>query len=187
MRDGHRRERGQVASRVVAWLAAIALLLALIALLSGALGLRLRGPSPDTDHDLVGAWRATIDFQSGAFAAIDDLEFMYTFNAGGTMTESSNYDGAPPVPPAYGIWRRTGPRTFEAKYQYYATKAPAGLDDITKGGGWMPAGHGVFTETIMLSDDGLSFQSAMFYEAFDRDGARGETAHAEVRGVRLTF
>ena len=187
MRGVLHRERGQVASRVVAWLAIIALLLALIALLSGALGLRLRGPGSGPDQDIVGAWRATIDFQSGAFAAVDDLEFMYTFNAGGTMTESSNYDGAPPVPPAYGIWRRTGANTFEAKYQYYATKAPAGLDDITKGGGWMPAGHGVFTETITLADDGLSFESAMFYEAFDRNGARGETAYAHVRGTRLTF
>ena len=35
-----------------------------------------------------------------------DLEFMYVFNVGGTMTASSNYDGAPPVPPAYGVWRR---------------------------------------------------------------------------------
>jgi hypothetical protein len=185
MRQALFREAGQVGARVAAWLAVIALLLALIALLSGAFGLRLRGPGHE--HDLVGAWRATIDFESGAFAAFDDLEFMYAFNAGGTMTESSNYDGAPPVPPAYGIWRRTGSNTFEAKYQYYATAAPAAFEDIAKGGGWMPAGHGVFTETIMLSDDGLTFESSMFYEAFDPDGARGETANAHVRGVRLTF
>ena len=185
MRYELRRQRGQVAPRVAAWLAVIALLLALIALLSGAFGLRLRGP--DSDHDLIGAWRATIDFQSGAFAAIDDLEFMYTFNAGGTMTESSNYDGAPPVPPAYGIWRRTGPNTFEAKYQYYATKAPAGFNDISKGGGWMPAGHGVFTETITLSKDDRTFESAMRYEGFDQKGARVDGSDAHGKGVRLTF
>jgi hypothetical protein len=40
---------------------------------------------------------------------------MYVFNTGGTMTESSNYDGAPPVPPAYGVWRSVGPNEFEAK------------------------------------------------------------------------
>jgi hypothetical protein len=170
---------------VAVWLAVIAILLALIALLSGAFGLRLRGPDPE--HDLAGAWRATIDFESGAFAAIPDLEFMYVFNAGGTMTESSNYDGAPPVPPAYGIWRRTGPNGFEAEYRYYATKPPADLDDVVGGGGWMPAGHGVFTETITLSEDGRTFESTIRYEAFDRDGARVDGANARGRGVRLTF
>ena len=45
-------------------------------------------PTPD----LVGQWRAKLQFTSGAFAPVKDLEFMYVFNLGGTMTESSNYD-----------------------------------------------------------------------------------------------
>lgn len=53
--------------------------------------------------DLVGAWRANIKFQNGSYAGIKDLEFMYLFNASGTMIESSNYDAAPPCPPAYGV------------------------------------------------------------------------------------
>jgi hypothetical protein len=188
MRHEPHREAGQIRTHVAGWLAVIALLLALIALLSTAFGLRLRGPAPDAAaHDLVGAWRATVDFESGAFAAFGDLEFMYVFNAGGTMTESSNYDGAPPVPPAYGIWRRTGPSTFEAKYQYYATRPPADLDDIVGGGGWMPAGHGVFIETITLYDDGRTFESTMRYEGYDKDGARVDAGDAHVRGVRLEF
>src|SRR4030095_17155495 len=92
MRHALFREAGQVGARVAAWLAVIALLLGLIALLSGAFGLRLRGPGHE--HDLVGAWRATIDFESGAFAAFDDLEFMYAFNAGGTMAECSKHERA---------------------------------------------------------------------------------------------
>ena len=52
--------------------------------------------TPD-NGDLVGAWRSKLQFQSGDFAAIRDLEFMYVFNPGGTMTESSNYDAAPPA------------------------------------------------------------------------------------------
>ena len=48
------------------------------------------------------------NLKSGAFAEVKDLEFMYVFNAGGTMIESSNYDGTPPVPSAYGIWKKTG-------------------------------------------------------------------------------
>ena len=94
--------------------------------------------------DLVGQWRARLEFRDGDFAVFDDLEFMYVFNAGGTMTESSNYDAAPPVPPAYGIWRRTGPDRFEAKYEFYPTSPPAALEDLTGGGGWRGGGEGWF-------------------------------------------
>src|SRR5690242_19508807 len=79
---------------------------------------------------LKGAWRSQIRFSSGAFAQMKDLEFMYVFNQGGTLTESSNYDAAPPVPPAYGIWKAVGPGQFEAKYVFYVTAAPKKLDDI---------------------------------------------------------
>jgi hypothetical protein len=139
-------------------------------------------------HDLVGQWRAKLQFRSGAFAAIKDLEFAYVFNAGGTMTESSNYDAAPPVPPAYGIWRRVDRSQFEAKYEFYVTKAPARLEDITGGGGWLPAGRGFFLERITISDDGESFTSTIRYEAFDQAGKPVEGGgEAEGRGVRLRF
>src|ERR671938_650241 len=88
--------------------------------------------------DLAGQWRARLQFTSGAFAPIKDLEFMYVFNQGGTMTESSNYDASPPVPPAYGVWRKVGSREFEAKYEFYVTRAPAKFDEIVEGGGWAP-------------------------------------------------
>ena len=58
----------------------------------------------DVSDFLVGAWRGEVQFETGAFAAVPDLEFLYVFNAHGTMTESSNYDAAPPVTPAYGVW-----------------------------------------------------------------------------------
>lgn len=141
-----------------------------------------------TPPALVGEWRAQLQFSSGAFAPIKDLEFMYVFNAGGTMTESSNYDGAPPVPPAYGIWRQTGPNQYEAKYEFYVTKAPARFEEITSGGGWLPAGRGVFFEAITLSADGNTFTSKIRYEAFDTAG--GPVAgggEAEGQGVKLTF
>lgn len=57
-------------------------------------------------NDIVGAWKGKIQFKTGAFAEIKDWEFMWVFNNGGTMTESSNYDGVPPTPPAYGIWKK---------------------------------------------------------------------------------
>jgi hypothetical protein len=138
--------------------------------------------------NLVGAWRGHVQFKTGAFAEVKDLDFMYVFNAGGTMTESSNYDAAPPVPPAYGVWRQSGPRQFEAKYAYYATKPPAAFDDIAKGNGWSPAGRGVLLETITLSEDGRMFTSTIKYDAFDASGKPTETGSvAETTAVRMDF
>ena len=137
---------------------------------------------------LVGAWRAQMRFSGGAFVDMKDLEFMYVFNAGGTMTESSNYDGAPPVPPAYGVWRKIGPRQYELKYAFYVTKAPASFDDIAKGGGWSPAGMGVFTEKVTLSDDGKSYKAAVAYAAFDQLGKPAEGGgDASAAGTRMGF
>lgn len=138
--------------------------------------------------ELVGAWRAKLQFSDGAFAAMKNLEFMYVFNAGGTLTESSNFDGAPPVPPAYGVWRRVGSADFEAKYAFYITQAPKRFEDLAAGGGWLPAGHGVFTERIRLSADGQSFESTIRYEAFDSLGAPAPGGGSAVgRGNRISF
>lgn len=131
-------------------------------------------PAPsEKPSALVGAWRSSLQFETGAFAAIKDLEFMYVFNAGGTMTESSNYDGAPPVPPAYGVWREVGLNEFEARYEFFST-APSDPDAFLKGAGWLPAGRGVITERITLAGDGQSFTSTIRYDAFDTKGAPAE-------------
>jgi len=144
--------------------------------------------APGNADSLVGAWRSQIHFSSGAFATFKDLEFMYVFNQGGTMTESSNYDAAPPVPPAYGVWRATGARQFELKYYFYVTRAPAKFEEITSGGGWMPAGYGEFTERITLSQDGKTFTSVMKYTAFDQSGKPVEGGgEAKCSGRRMGF
>jgi len=119
---------------------------------------------------LVGAWRGPAKFTTGPYVEANDLELMYVFHADGTMTESSNYDGAPPVPPAYGAWKQTGPRQYEAHYEFYAVKPPAALDEITKGGGWGPDGRGVLTQKITLADDGRAFESSIRMEVFDKLG-----------------
>ena len=85
------------------------------------------GSKGAANDDLVGAWRGRVQFKNGEFATLKDLEFMYVFNAGGTMTESSNFDAAPPVPPAYGVWRRTGPRQFLARYEFLLDQASQNL------------------------------------------------------------
>ena len=110
---------------------------------------------------------------------------MYVFNAGGTLTESSNYDGAPPVPPAYGIWREIGPREYEATYEYFST-APAEAAAFLKAAAWLPAGHGVFSETIKIADDGRSFTSTLRYEALDANGKpTGDGGTARGQAVRI--
>lgn len=139
-------------------------------------------PGPDP---LVGAWRTSIQFESGAFAEVHDLEFMVVFNAGGTMTESSNYDSAPPVPPAYGTWQKTGSKSYQAKYEFFAT-APAEAFQFLKGAGWMPAGRGLLTETITLAEDGKTFTSTLKYEPFDTKGRPADGGGtAQGRAVRI--
>jgi hypothetical protein len=134
---------------------------------------------------IVGAWRSSIQFHSGAFAAIHDLQFMYVFHADGTLTESSNYDAAPPVPPAYGVWRTVGWKEIEARYEFFAT-TPSGPDAFKSGAGWMPSGRGVLTERIKLSDDGDAFSSTITYEALDQGGKAVEGGGTgQSRGVRM--
>ncbi|MCK7527127.1 MAG: hypothetical protein MZV64_60720 [Ignavibacteriales bacterium] len=68
--------------------------------------LRLLSPAEKTRAhnlmNLVGAWKGKVQFRTGMFAEVKDFEFMWVFNNGGTMTESSNYDAVPPTPPC--VW-----------------------------------------------------------------------------------
>jgi hypothetical protein len=127
--------------------------------------------------------------KSGAFTAAKGLEFMYVFHGDRTLTESSNYDAAPPVPPAYGVWRMIpGDGTvFEAKYEFFTTTASP-PDQFKAGAGWLPSGRGVFTERIKLAMDGRTFTSAIRYQLFDPTGAAIEGGgEATGRGVRIDF
>jgi len=140
------------------------------------------------DDQLVGAWHGKVQFRSGGFSAVKDLEFLYVFNTDGTMNESSNYDASPPVPPAYGVWRRVQPRQYEAKYVFFSMKAPKGFEEIANGGGWSPGGSGVLVETITLSEDGNTFNSTIRYQAFDQAGKLTESgSEAEAHAVRISF
>lgn len=137
---------------------------------------------------LAGAWRAKVQFKSGMLADWKNLEFMYVFNQGGTMTESSNYDGSPPGPPAYGVWRKTGALQFEARYEVFLTKSAKPLEEIAKGGGWLPDGYGILSEKITLSADGKTFKSIIRWDAFDQAGKAVESAVAGTgEGKRMGF
>jgi len=144
-----------------------------------------RNPPAD---DLIGAWKGKVQFRTGEFSEVKDLEFMRVFNAGGTMTESSNYDGAPPVPPAYGIWRKTGDNQYEARYEFYWTNIPATLEDITESGGFTPAGYGILSEKITLAADGMSYRSSIKFDSFDNEGRQivfGDAAEAEAQRMKF--
>jgi len=144
--------------------------------------------SPGELDALVGAWRSEVRASSGALMEMRDLEFMYVFNAGGTMTESSNYDGVPPVPPAYGVWRKTAPREFDARYMFYVTKPPGTFEEVVKGGGWAPNGYGVLTEKITIAEDGKSYRSILVYALFDNAGKPVEGGgEATGSGTRIGF
>ena len=140
------------------------------------------------DDSLVGSWRSRVQFKSGALSAVKDLEFMFAFNSGGTMTESSNYDASPPVPPAYGVWRRVEPGQYEAKYVFFLSKAPKAFEDLANGGGWLPGGSGVLVERITLSEDGKTFKSTIRLDVFDEAGKLVEgNSEAEAQAVRISF
>jgi hypothetical protein len=166
--------------------------LALVGLLTACTAQAPGGAEPASRvsaPSLTGAWRASIDVKSGAFTAAKGLEFMYAFHMDRTMTESSNYDAAPPVPPAYGVWRLVeGDGTmFEAKYEFFTT-AQSPPDEFKKGAGWLPSGRGAFTERITVSPDGRTFTSTMRYQLFDAKGAAiAGGGEATGRGTRIDF
>jgi hypothetical protein len=131
-----------------------------------------RGGTSAEDALLVGAWRSQIHAQEGPLAEMKELEFLYSYNAGGTMTESSNYDeAANSSPPAYGVWRRLEARKFETKYVFFTTRASSSGDGAPTTTDWWPDGHGELTETITIADDGQTYASTIRLTMFDRTGA----------------
>lgn len=137
---------------------------------------------------IVGAWKGKVQFNTGVYAEIKDFEFMYVFNSGGTMTESSNYDGVPPTPPAYGIWKKTGEKEYETRYEFYWNNVPASYEELVKAGGFTNAGYGVLSEKITLSDDGKSYSSTIRFNLFDKDGKQTVTnEEGTVEAKRIEF
>ncbi len=163
---------------------------ALVAVLATAGCIRAEPPATSAGSDLIGAWRSQITFAAGPLAAFDNLEFLYAFNAGGTMTESSNYDeAANSSPPAYGTWRQVAPHKFEAKYVFFTTASRGTTEGAPTATDWWPDGHGELTETITLADDGQSASSAIRLVLFDRQGAAIEGASegtGKARRISLT-
>jgi hypothetical protein len=159
-----------------------------IGLLASAVSSTCPAQTGKSSDNLVGAWRGQVQFTTGAFAETKDLEFMYAFALGGTMMESSNYDAAPPVPPAYGVWKKVGVRKYEAKYRFFQSKSVSSADELVKGGGWALDGYGTLSQRITLSADGNSFDSSITLELFDKGGkAIAGGGEASASGTRIAF
>jgi hypothetical protein len=157
-------------------------------LVLGVVVIGCQGDPGKDEPGLAGAWRGKVPGTSGWLASMKGLEFMYVFHPDGTMTESSNYDAFPPGPPAYGVWRRIGVRHYEARYEVFLTKPVAILDEIAKGGGWVPNGYGVLTQNITLSENGKVFESTIRFDLFDADGKPVEGGgEATGHGERIAF
>ncbi|MFN8547125.1 MAG: hypothetical protein U0527_03925 [Candidatus Eisenbacteria bacterium] len=142
------------------------LLLSAIVAVSGCTPSAMSG----SNDDLAGAWRSSVHFDSGDFAGLSDLEFLYAFNSGGTMTESSNYDAVPPVAPAYGVEARRPGRIRRAIRVLRDQGADEGRGFVA-GAGWNPIGRGRFDEHIQVSADGSSFDSTFRYSPLNPDGS----------------
>ncbi len=158
-------------------------LLAVLAAVSMSCG---NAPAPESEQ-LVGAWKGPVQFTAGVFAEIKDFEFMRVYNAGGTMTESSNYDGVPPTPPAYGVWRKVSERQYQSRYQFYWNNLPASFEEMTENGGFSPGGYGVIDEDITLSEDGNSYKAKIKAALFDKSGTRVDSAEADASAERITL
>ncbi len=143
-------------------------------------------PAPQSDP-LVGAWKGPVQFNSGVYAEINDFEFMRVYNTGGTMTESSNYDGVPPTPPAYGLWKKTSSGHYLARYRFYWNNMPASFEEMSENGGFAPGGWGVLEENIVLSDDGNSYKGGITAVLFDKMGTRIDSTSGSVSAERIKF
>lgn len=100
----------------------------------------------------------------------------------------ARHQAANSSPPAYGVWKQTGPGQFETKYLFYQTRTPVEADGPGNGGAWLPAGHGELTESITLSADGNSYTSKLHYASFDEDGKPQEGGgEATGAGTRIVF
>ncbi len=165
----------------------LSFLIAALTAVTGVVNLSCGNAPAAESAQLAGAWKGPIQFRTGAFAVIKDFEFMRVYNEGGTMTESSNYDGVPPTPPAYGLWKKISDDKYLARYQFYWNNLPASFEKLTNDGGFSPGGYGVIEENISLSEDGNSFKAVVGLTMFDKSGQQISIDSADATAQRMMF
>jgi hypothetical protein len=125
------------------------------------LAMGVTGPA-GAQRGLEGAWRVQVTVESGPFRG--SQQFLVMYSAGGGMVESSNFDEAPPVPPAYGSWVASGESGFRSTYVFFTTEA---VDRLDAGAGWEFSGSGKFRESITVGPSGNDYTSRLSYELYD--------------------
>jgi hypothetical protein len=79
-------------------------------------------------------------------------------------------------------------RRYEAKYQFFQSRAVISADEVVKGGGWAPNGYGVVTQSFTLSADGRTFDAKAMLELFDKEGKpMAGGGEATAKGARIAF
>jgi hypothetical protein len=106
------------------------------------------------------------------------------YSAGGGMMESSNFDAAPPVPPAYGSWATSVDGGFRSTYVFFTTEA---VDRLDAGAGWEFSGSGKFREAITVGPNGDDYSSRLSYELYDTADAllAGQSGEGYAVGRRI--
>jgi hypothetical protein len=143
------------------------------------------GAEPDDRWGLLGAWRARVTIDSGPLAGIP-FQFLVTYAAGGGMVESSNFDEATPVPPAYGSWVATGPWTFRSTYVFFTTNPPSDPGTLPTAG-WAFSGSGKLREQITIAHDGTTYTSHLYYQLYDTtdNALPGQSGAAHAMATRI--
>jgi hypothetical protein len=125
---------------------------------------------------LEGAWHTeltVIDCQTGEPTG-PTAQILYTFVPGGSVLQSS--DSNVFRTPAYGIWKHTTKRNFNATLLWFRFNA-----DGTR------AGRGEATLSIQVGEDSPEFTATSLVQFFDVDGNVIQTICPTETGQRLTF
>jgi hypothetical protein len=125
------------------------------------LAVSITGPT-GAPAGLEGGWRVQVTIETGPFTG--SQQYLMVYSAGGGMIESSNFDSAPPVPPAYGSWLASGESSFRSTYVFFTTEP---VDQLDAAAGWDFSGSGKFRESITLSSSGNDYTSRLSYELYD--------------------
>lgn len=108
--------------------------------------------------DLTGVWDSQVTLTDCNGNTLVSFEAYGMFNTGGTFTSTDN------TPPGrqsigFGTWRKTGPRTYAAPFQFFNFNADGTF-----------AGTQKITRTITLAANGASYTSVVNFQSLDPSG-----------------
>lgn len=135
-------------------------------------------------HSIVGAWQVevTVRFDGPDCAITDPVPFgpnpfpsLNTFHEGGTVSETGSRSPPSARSPGHGIWKRTGRKTFDARYTFQGFDA----------NGFLATNMDIRSD-IELSADGNAFTGVSRF-AFSDISGNVTPFCATLDGVRITL